>query len=310
MKALGKAEVKSSSKKDPFEAEAPDNDILKLVLSYEKSRKVLYKGFDNESLILNTAMASLLRGYMVPGSTQETLNRLTETRVYHTKEQETIQAIQKNEDMVSVPFQAFGTLAYSSFTDNPFGAALLYSYKKALQQQQLSQMKPADLRKALFQSLENSSKEDLNILSIMDSINRINKILSMTRRFVSPELNEDLMGFMKEISKRVDPVQKAMSELEKSTKSGALSVANGERALTMSLSQESDDKFGDEEKALFKAGHDLLEYLKTFPALEPKFESYFANFDRFIGASDHFRGEMNKQIDLMMNLVIGPSAID
>jgi hypothetical protein len=310
MKALGKAEVKSASKKDPFEAEAPDNDILKLVLSYEKSRKVLYKGFDNESLILNTAMASLLRGYMVPGSTQETLNRLTETRVYHTKEQETIQAIQKNDDMVSVPFQAFGTLAYSSFTDNPFGAALLYSYKKALQQQQLAQMKPADLRKALFQSLENSSKEGLNILSIMDSINGINKILSMTRRFVSPELNEDLMGFMREISKRVDPVQKAMSELEKSTKSGALSVANGEKALTMSLSQESDDKFGDEEKALFKAGHDLLEYLKTFSALESKFESYFANFDRFIGASDHFRGEMNKQIDLMMNLVIGPSAID
>jgi hypothetical protein len=309
MKALGKAEVKSNQKKDPFESEAPDNDILKLVLSYEKSRKVLYKEFDNESVILNTAMSSLLRGYMVPGSTQETLNRVTETRVYHTKDQETIQAIQKNDDMVSVPFQALGTLAYSSFTENPFGAALLYSYKKALQQQQLSQMKTADLRKALFESLENSNKEGLNILSIMDSINGINKILSMTRRFVSPELNEELMTFMKEISKKVDPVQKAMGELEKSTKRGALSVSSGEKVLSMSV-DESEDKLGEEEKALLKAGRDLSDYLKSFSSLEPKFDTYFSNFERFLGASDHFRGEMNKQIDLMMNLVIGPSAID
>jgi hypothetical protein len=246
---------------------------------------------------------------MVPGSTQETLNRVTETRVYHTKDQETIQAIQKNDDMVSVPFQAFGTLAYSSFTENPFGAALLYSYKKSLQQQQLSLMKPSDLRKALFDSLENSAKDGLNILSIMDSINGINKILSTTRRFVSPELNEELMAFMKEVSKKVDPVQKAMSELDKSTKRGALSVSSSEKVLTMGL-DESDDKLGDEEKALLKAGRDLLEQVKSFSSLEPKFQTYFNNFDRFLGASDHFRGEMNKQIDLMMNLVIGPSGID
>jgi hypothetical protein len=170
-------------------------------------------------------------------------------------------------------------------------------------------MKSSDLRKALFESLENTSKDGLNVLSIMDSINGINKILSTTRRFVSPELNEDLMTFMKEVSKKVDPVQKAMMELEKSTKRGALSIASGEKVLTMSLS-ESDESLGDEEKALVKAGRELLDHVKTFSSLEPKFESYFANFERFLGASDHFRGQMNKQIDLMMNLVIGPSAID
>ena len=77
----------------------------------------------------------------------------------------------------------------------------------------------------------------------------------------------------------------------------------------MSL-EENEDKLGDQEKAVVKAGRDLLNLAQKFPSLEPKFKMYFANFDRFLGASDHFRGEMNKQVDLMMNLVIGPSGID
>ncbi len=309
MKAFGKAAVKSNQKKNPLEADAPDNDILKLVQGYEKSRKVLYKEFDNESLILNTAMASLLRGYMVPGSTQETLNRVTETRVFHTKDQETIQSIQKNQDMVSVPFQAFGTLAYSSFTENPFGAALLYSYKKALQQQQLSQMNPSDLRKALFEPIQESANGKMNVLGVLDYINGINKMLSTTRRFITPELNQELMAFMEEVASKVEPLQKSINELEKAEKKSALGETSEEKLLSVSL-EENEDKLGDQEKAVVKAGRDLLNLAQKFPSLEPKFKTYFANFDRFLGASDHFRGEMNKQVDLMMNLVIGPSGID